>query len=1046
MRSYWADLCAAVCALWLVTAGELAVVVGLNWTNVAGIWELGWGAAFLAPGALALGGLTAAVVHSVWRALLFDKPWVRALGLTSIGLVCVAIGYGLTPGRHFELWWRRAGVVTLMTVVGVAIAYRIAAAYRTTEKSGPARTRATHRAGAPALRRFGAALLLLVAAECANRFALVRLYPAFHWALSLLAVAVCVVGLSGVVRKSLSRAGAIAVGVVFVGAAALASPASERLARFDNFRWLLLEQAPLLGQVTGALALLSPPPALPAQDLGPPPPSRGGVSFSGRDILLVSVDAMRADHLGTYGYGRKTSPRIDGLARDGVAFAYAYCATPHTSYSVTSMMTGKYIRPLLLQGAGADSETWAQALRRYEYRTAAFYPPAVFFIDSARFQPFEQAQLGFEYQKKEFLEGEPRVQQVADYLDAQPEDQKLFIWVHLFGPHEPYEQDPRWNFGPTDKDRYDSEIAAADHVVGRLADEFRQKRPGGVVIITSDHGEEFGEHGGRYHGSSVYEEQVRVPLIVNAPGLVPPGRVDIPVQTIDLLPTVLGALSVPAQPRIRGRDLGSLLSGRLEKADLGFAYAETEEQSMLAEGPWRLICARRLGACRLFNLIKDPAQKIDLAGPEGKRFTRLKERVRQLNASHGTFEERGIRSEGKGWPGAILRATAGDGDAVVELGALLDDADVEVRRRAAKLLFDLPREEVAPALRLALSRDEDEDVRRYCALALTRQGEGASLTTELLTSPDQNFRRLAALALAEQGDRRGHLELVAWWQNREPEMEFGLATQIVAALGKARSKEAVWPLLASLDDVRLRPAIARALADIGDDVARGRLAKALAYEPYHGTRTVLADALNRLGAGTELVLPLRKWLGVPDPLTDGLRVATEAGILEHVGGPSESDLKRARENAAFGEVVRVIVPKGGNDGGLRLIARAKNTTSEKRVLRIGLPHGVFAYNSKGELTKSRKVPEIHPSLRVSLSYPPASKSSELRVLVPKEFGMAPGRSSHLVVLAERGLEFESLAVVPLQNEPVGPEPETPVSHRKKPTPAPSLDATTTPKQ
>src|SRR5690606_13171204 len=105
---------------------------------------------------------------------------------------------------------------------------------------------------------------------------------------------------------------------------------------------------------------------------------------------------------------------------------------PHTSYSVTSLLTGKYIRPLLLQGAGADSETWASLLRTYGYRTAAFYPPAVFFIDSERFASFEQSNLGFEYQKKEFLEGAPRVEQVRSYVDAQSSDQKLFVWVHLF--------------------------------------------------------------------------------------------------------------------------------------------------------------------------------------------------------------------------------------------------------------------------------------------------------------------------------------------------------------------------------------------------------------------------------------------------------------------------------------------------------------------------------------------------------------------------------------------------------------------------------------
>ena len=109
------------------------------------------------------------------------------------------------------------------------------------------------------------------------------------------------------------------------------------------------------------------------------------IDLRGRDVVLISVDALRADHVGAYGYGRPTTPRLDRLAAEGVVFEAAYTPTPHTSYAVSSLMTGKYIRPLVLQGLGDDSETWAQHLQRYGYKTAGFYPPAVFFIDGERF-------------------------------------------------------------------------------------------------------------------------------------------------------------------------------------------------------------------------------------------------------------------------------------------------------------------------------------------------------------------------------------------------------------------------------------------------------------------------------------------------------------------------------------------------------------------------------------------------------------------------------------------------------------------------------------
>lgn len=1032
---------AAILGAWCFLGLELFWVSELSRQQFAGRWEVGAGTAALAPGAL----LLAAAVAAGWNALLVSlgsgRKGVRVAGLCVVALASLALAYGLTQGRHFELWWRRAGFMALFAVLGVSFAGWVGPRLNTFPKS----------------RLVAASALLLLLCESVNRWVLVRLYPPFHWALTLLAIGLSVVlarvlvsifherfpqGLApraahprwqGVQRHALWSSVTL---VCAISAVRLPSSA-ERLARFDNFRWVLLERAPILGHTVQALALIAkPPPITEPTNVDDPAASGDFVALRDRDLLLITIDALRADHLGSYGYARAKTPHMDQLAQEGKRFEFAYTATPHTSYAITSLMTGKYIRPLLLQGLGQDSETWAQIARAYGYRTAAFYPPAVFFIDTEMFAPFADTHLGFEYQKKEFLEGEPRVQQVVSYLKQQPKDQRLFTWVHLFGPHEPYVKDARFDFGDRDIDRYDSEVAAADHTVGRLVEEYRKARPNAVVIVTSDHGEEFGEHGGRYHGSSVYEEQVRVPLLIAAKGAIEPGVYSAPVQTIDLLPTVLRALEIPQRPRIRGRDLGAILAGKTPKptadTENGFAYAETEEHSLLAEGPLRLVCARRVGACRLFDVVQDPSQTLDLAGERPRDFNRLKQRLRSHNASHGHFERGGAKEEHGAWPAPILRGIAGDGDAAVEVAALLDDAEVRVRRKAAELLFALANPETPAALQLALERDEDETVRRYAALALTRLGQAAALTLELLSDPDVSWRRRAALVLAETGDRRGHLELVGWWQQRESAaLDFRTSQQVLAALGKSRSKEAVWPLVQSLDDVRLRPDIARALAQIGDDTARGPLSQALLTERYQGARTALADALHQLGAGTELVVPLRRWLGVPDPIEQGVRIATEAKLLEHLGGPTPRELARVRENAQFGELVRIVVPPGGNGQGVRLIVRANNPSDTARWVRVGLPTGLFTFNSQGEAVKSRKVPEIHPNQHLTLSFPPGDPGSERVAAVPPEFGLEPGRASFLVVLAEAGLQFESLVVVPLQDEPAG----VPVPSSKDPAPA-----------
>ena len=158
--------------------------------------------------------------------------------------------------------------------------------------------------------------------------------------------------------------------------------------------------------------------------------------------MLITVDALRADHVGAYGYARTTTPNIDALAAEGALFAHAYCPTPHTSYSVTSMMTGSTSRRSSRSGLGEDSETGAALLRRYGYRTAAFYPPAVFFIDE-RFQAFDAiARSTSSTAKVEFADAERRVDQLlAAIYDRRP-SQAALLWVHLFEPHEPYEAHP----------------------------------------------------------------------------------------------------------------------------------------------------------------------------------------------------------------------------------------------------------------------------------------------------------------------------------------------------------------------------------------------------------------------------------------------------------------------------------------------------------------------------------------------------------------------------------------------------------------------------
>jgi hypothetical protein len=1005
----------ALLSVWIAASLELIVVVALHRAELTGTWEAGMGAALLAPTALLLAaplGLVGALLH---RSIAGTSRTERWLATAIAGISAGTIAALVATGRHLAEPLLRAAFATVTALAAAGLMWALHPWLAVRLRRAP--------------RTFAAwAAALAVLLELGNRFVLVRLYPAFHSGLGAASLSLAAIaGLTILARPpklpSLRGAAMPALaGIVLVGSLALARPGAAALAGFDNFRLLVSDHAPMLSDAVRVAALLSPPAPFEAGDsceadptsCGARSPDSAGPSFAGRDIVLVSVDALRADHVGAYGYSRATTPRIDALARDAVVFDHAYCPTPHTSYSVTSMMTGKYMRPLLLQGAGQDSDTLATYLRTYGYKTAAFYPPAVFFIDQARFEPFERSHFGFEYRKVEFLEGEGRVRQIDGYLGRLAPDQRVFLWVHLFGPHEPYEAHAAHEFGARDVDRYDSEIAAADATVGDIVDHVRRARPNAVVIVTADHGEEFGEHGGRYHGTTVYEEQVRVPLVVSAPGLLPAHRVTSVAQTIDLLPTILAALSIPPSPRIRGRALGAALLA--ETSSPGFAFAETEESALLAEGSARLVCARKLGACRLFDIARDPGEREDIVASSRERFDKMRAELSSLGASHGRFEREGLRVEtGRGWPPPILRGIAGDADAALDLAGLLDDSDREIRRKAAELLFQLRRPETVSALTLALGRDEDPVVRRFAALALTRLGEAAPLATELLTDPDVAWRRRAALALGEAGDAHAGPLLVEWWQHGGKD-DHARAVEILGALGRIRFKDSVWTLVHSLGDVRLRPRIAETLATIGDASARGPLVAAFAGERFQTTRIAIADALVALGAKEELARPLVRFLGVPDPLPGGVGYAMRAGILEQVGGPEKKTLARLAAQSDVGVRVQVVVPHAGVEGtGLRVLVRALADAPGGHV-RIGRSQRPLQLDDKGMPTKQREAPTIHDRDYVAVAVPASKSPVEVSAPLPATVGTRPGRSIEFILFAEHGVHVQAVAVVPLVPE------------------------------
>jgi arylsulfatase A-like enzyme len=707
--------------------------------------------------------------------------------------------------------------------------------------------------------------VVLVAAGChvADRLLLPRLYPWFHATLSFLFLA----GLVAAVRLALGPPGRRASFLPAVGALVAAAAATAlflvslrglvhsqfvRYAAHERTRLtaLILARLPL-PHARSFVARTDRRGSQVSEDPLPEGPHRPNA-----DVILITIDALRSDHVGAYGYPRATTPNIDALARSGVRFVRTYSQAPHTSFSVASMLTGKYYPTIARLSPGDPHDPVAAVLRRYGWKTAAFYPPAVFFVDAHKLKAYEDTNFSFEYVKFEFLDAFKRLDQIESFF-RQEKPGKTFLWLHLFEPHEPYDERAGYGFGKRDIDRYDSEIAYTDAAVGKLLAYITAHRPGAVVILTADHGEEFDEHSGRYHGSTLFEEQIRVPLIIAVPGVVP-HVVEGPVELIDLTPTILGLLDIPIPARMRGTDLGPWLSAPpASSTRLPPAFAEVGEKRMVVSDTDKLICELNWGYCSFYDLRLDPREQKNLAEEQPERAAGLKRLLDDWLDDHVRFEPqlvRGLANPGGGEvPRAIERGRLGDLGAVADLAAMLRSSQpVPVRREAARLLVALPPRSETRAGVLAALDAEDREVRWWAAVAATRLGDTASQERlrSLVSAPDadpseRDLRVQAALALASRNDRSGVPVLAEALDHCEQAVL--LCQLIIQKLGGLRDARAVPALLRHLPEVQNRREMVDALGDIADPRVGPVLVERLRADEYVTVRAQAAAALAKIG-------------------------------------------------------------------------------------------------------------------------------------------------------------------------------------------------------
>ena len=384
------------------------------------------------------------------------------------------------------------------------------------------------------------------------------------------------------------------------------------------------------------------------------------------NILLVTIDTIRADHCSSYGYDRLTTPTMSQVAEAGVLFRNAYSPMATTGPSHATLLTSLYPRThgCVKNGLVLDQrvETLPEGLKDTGYHTVAIvssFPLAARFGFNQGFDLFDD---NFEADGRELKPRQWEGFEVETFFDRDAavttniasnwlrnerrQGRPFFLWVHYFDPHSPYSPADDYRFlflaasaeddapGPLERKiaLYDAEIRETDDALGRLLQVVGEEglTESTVVVIAGDHGEGLMQHGHMQHGVHIYEEAVRVPLVVSWPGVLPAGiEIHEPVQLLDIKPTLLEITGVVGGAAIQqGESLVGIMTGR-QRADpdrpvfferrryktgkIGDIFVSGNKLG-IRSGFWKYIEADEEGTRELFDLRADPLESSNLAG------------------------------------------------------------------------------------------------------------------------------------------------------------------------------------------------------------------------------------------------------------------------------------------------------------------------------------------------------------------------------------------------------------------------------------------------
>lgn len=379
------------------------------------------------------------------------------------------------------------------------------------------------------------------------------------------------------------------------------------------------------------------------------------------NVVFISIDTLRADHLGCYGYAFPTSPRIDAFAQQSLVFDDAVCEVPLTSPSFCAMMTSRFPRMTGAVRNGLpipeDVPTVAEAFQQAGYETVCVTSNWTLKRDlSGLARGFDRYDDDFHKKRWGFLKSERYADEVARLslkaLESRDAAKPLFAWFHFSDPHAPYKSHSKFNpqnvklrhLNETGKirARYDSEIAYTDHYVGEVLAALPKENT--VVVIAGDHGESLNEHDYLGHGRRIYQTCLRIPLMVSGPGI-EAGRTSAPVRGMDIGPTLLPLAGIEPLPDMLGTDMlaPDLPFDRVRVVETyggavpnlpGVAAIMADRppmrQGVLDEG-WKLI----IGGpdTELYYLPDDPMEETNLAEEQPERVERMTAQIQAWDES-----------------------------------------------------------------------------------------------------------------------------------------------------------------------------------------------------------------------------------------------------------------------------------------------------------------------------------------------------------------------------------------------------------------------------